>query len=291
MINLKTAIAPDVVSACQAGAEEAAQALGRALDREFTLEVGPVGTFAGRFDGIDDPGLVILLRFGDQAMAMLLPESSDLLPDWYAEPDATGESKLNTLAQELGMLLVPESLVADSFEAMHADNLRETLAKGKAAEDAAIVPILLHSGDSSGNLSLIWPLADPEVLQAKEEESAAPPEPSGPSAAHTADLSGGQQICEFAQLPCYARSLLKVKVTLSVQLAKKKESVQEVVGLATGSILQFDKNCESPLHLKVGEQYLAEGEAVKVGDKFGFRIDSMTMPDEHFLQVNRPQAG
>ena len=41
----------------------------------------------------------------------------------------------------------------------------------------------------------------------------------------------------------------------------------------------------------VGGNAVAEGEAVKVGDKFGFRITSMLMPQEHFVKVKRPQAG
>jgi hypothetical protein len=37
----------------------------------------------------------------------------------------------------------------------------------------------------------------------------------------------------------------------------------------------------------VGGQTIAEGEAVKIGDKFGFRVTGMVMPREHFVPVRR----
>jgi hypothetical protein len=35
----------------------------------------------------------------------------------------------------------------------------------------------------------------------------------------------------------------------------------------------------------VGDQEIALGEAVKVGERFGFRVSSMQMPKEHFEKV------
>lgn len=297
MSDLNPDIAADVVAACQAGTEEAVDALGRSLDGEFALTVGEAGTYSSDVAGLDGPGLAIVLKFGDVGMAIMLPEASGVLPEWYASPDPTGESKLSTLAQELSMLLVPESLIADAFEAAHVESLQEALARGTVAEDAAWVPLTLQSGENSGQLSLVWPLAAPDaVLPAAEAE----PEPAAPAPSNRDDSPApvaeqGQppapRIHDFSQLPGYARSLLKIKVSVSVRLATRKESVQEVVELATGSIIQFDKGCEEQLHLLIGEQCIAEGEAVKVGDKFGFRVNSMLMPEEHFLKARRPQAG
>jgi hypothetical protein len=39
--------------------------------------------------------------------------------------------------------------------------------------------------------------------------------------------------------------------------------------------------------MEVGRQELAEGEAVKVGDKFGLLITSMTLPSERFWSVDK----
>jgi len=97
----------------------------------------------------------------------------------------------------------------------------------------------------------------------------------------------GDKSTDLSKLPKYSRSLLKIRVPISVQLATKKELVQEVIAMAPGSILKFDKGCEELLQMIVGEQPIAEGEAVKIGEKFGFRVTSMLLPREHFVQVKR----
>ena len=93
---------------------------------------------------------------------------------------------------------------------------------------------------------------------------------------------------DFSGLPSYSQSLLKIELPVRVVLATKKENLKDIVELASGSIIKFEKSCEELLQLQVGEHKVALGEAVKIGDKFGFRVSSITMPEEHFTKV-RPQ--
>lgn len=109
-----------------------------------------------------------------------------------------------------------------------------------------------------------------------------PAEASSPGMGVGSGVGGGG---DFAGLPGYSRSLLKVELPVRVVLATKKESLQDIVELASGSILKFEKSCEELLHLQVGEHKIALGEAVKIGDKFGFRVSSIIMPEEHFSKV------
>ena len=88
-------------------------------------------------------------------------------------------------------------------------------------------------------------------------------------------------------LPPYTRSLLRIKVPVVVTLAEKRQKLSRIIELGPGSIIQFDKSCEEMLDLEVGNQAVASGEAVKVGDKFGLRITAMVMPDERFSSRNR----
>ena len=76
----------------------------------------------------------------------------------------------------------------------------------------------------------------------------------------------------LAGLPTYARGLLKIRVPVRVTLASQRKSIQEIVELGPGSIVKFDKTCDEPLELTVGDRPIAIGEVVKVGDKFGLRI-------------------
>lgn len=90
-------------------------------------------------------------------------------------------------------------------------------------------------------------------------------------------------------LPAYSRSLLKIQVPVTVTLAKSRQPIRNIVDLVPGSILQFNKTCDETLTLEVGNQPVAEGETVKVGDKFGIRVTSMVLPDERFFPVTGPR--
>src|SRR5688572_15048575 len=104
MSELDPENAASIVAACTLGAEEAAGAVGRALGGEFKLAVGEATAFVGEAPpaGFDGTALVVLLHTGTRGVALVLPRASGLLPDWCATPDALGESRLATLAQELG---------------------------------------------------------------------------------------------------------------------------------------------------------------------------------------------
>ena len=297
MPDLTPEIAADVVAACQQGAEEAAAALGRALDHEtVTVAAGESSRYdpAAPPEGFDGPGLAIVLTFGKAGAVALLPESSGLLPDWIAAPDESGENKLNTLAQELSMLLIPEALAAESYAAGRVDHLSEALARAKMAEDAVLAPLTLTAGEQLGQLTLLWPCAAPgDVLPPNETAEAAPGEDQA-SAAEAPPIAstptGRASIASLSQLPGYARSLLRVEVPVTASLASKKQSIQEIVDLGPGAIISFEKSCDDPLVLSVGEETIALGEAVKVGEKFGIRLTEMILPEEQFKKVSRPAS-
>ncbi len=287
MSELTPELAPEVIAACQVGAEEAAGALNRSLDGEFSLTVGEAGSYSSDSapEGFDGPGLAILMHFDGVGVTALLPEASGLLPDWYAEPDPTGESKLSTLAQELSMLLVPETLMAQDFQAKRVENCGEALAAAQVADDAALVPLAISAGESTGQLSLIWPLVEPKGLLPVEVEEVVEAVVAPPAEASSPGRVENRSIENYSQLPGYSRSLLRIELPVRVVLASKKENLQSIVELAAGSIIKFEKACDEMLHLQVGDQQVAVGEAVKVGDKFGFRVSSIVLPDEHFSKV------
>jgi flagellar motor switch protein FliN/FliY len=98
------------------------------------------------------------------------------------------------------------------------------------------------------------------------EATGTPAEPAAPATGIEAELNA---------LPTHARGLLKVRVPLQVTLASQRKSVQEIIELGPGSIVKFDKTCDQPLELMIGDRPLAHGEVVKVGDKFGLRISGL----------------
>jgi flagellar motor switch/type III secretory pathway protein FliN len=80
---------------------------------------------------------------------------------------------------------------------------------------------------------------------------------------------------ELAALPEYSRSLLQIMVPVRVTLASQRKSIHEIVELGPGSIVKFDKTCDQPLELCIGDRPVAQGQVVKVGDKFGLKISGL----------------
>ena len=247
-------------------------------------------------EGFEGPGLAVLFTCGEAGALAVLPAMSGLVPEWAESPDATGESRLSTLAQELGMLLLPETVMADGFEARVVANAAEALAAGEPAADAASLPITVSAGDVAGVLTLVFPLATPGTVLGESSEASAdstepaaqeaPPEPAAPPLGAPARRG----VVDFQDLPVYSRSLLKVPVDVTVCLASKQQSIDEIVHLGPGAIISFEKSCEDPVEVTVGEQTVAKGEVVKVGERFGVRIDTMVLPAERFIGV-RPKQG
>ncbi|HUT94909.1 MAG TPA: FliM/FliN family flagellar motor switch protein [Thermoguttaceae bacterium] len=309
MAELSLDIVSEVVESCKAGAEEAAVALGRGLDTEVRLSVGEPGSIDVQSlpEGFTGPGLAVVLTVGSTGALVLVPESSGLLPPWYGEPDPTGESKLATLAQELGATLLPEEYMPGDFKAARVGSLTDALTRGGVSDGAASLPLELERPEGTrATAHLIWPALSPAAVIAQEAipeaapQEAAPQEaetepqekppaqpPSRPQSAAGAKQSGRRQGVTLNDLPNYSRSLLQIKLPVVVTLARKRQPVGQILKLGPGSIIQFDKSCEETLELEVGERSIATGEAVKVGDKFGLRINSMILPEERFTPVRK----
>lgn len=288
MSELTPALVEEMLPVCEENADEIGAALGRGIDAEVSVAIGQQATYdtGSPPEGFAGPGLMMMMQFGDQAMAAVLPETSGLTRGWMHEPDVTGEGMLNTLSQELSMLVVPETMMAGKFGASWVDDLSKYLASAEVASNATLLPLVLTEGGAAPvHLSLIWPCAKPEKLlpepkpeepkpaPVKNEAPAEPPPPPKPST--------------MEELPPYARHLLKISVPVSVQLVTKKMSVQELLELAPGAMISFEKACDDSLELTVGQNIIARGTTVKVGEHFGLEIEEMTMPEEHFWTVRR----
>ena len=108
------------------------------------------------------------------------------------------------------------------------------------------------------------------------DQTIAPPEPQSDAVAQPQPASDESNVpATVGDLhPSYAQNLLNIEVPVSVTLAMKKQPLAQIVELAPGSIIQFEKSCEEMLELCVGDHCIARGLAVKVGEKFGLRSQS-----------------
>lgn len=298
MADLTQSNLDDVLAVCRSGAEEAAAAIGRALDHEVGLVVGeavaldapPVAA------ALAGPGLAVVFMMGETGALVALPDSSGLVPSWCADPDPTGRSKLTTLAQELGMVLLPEAFMPDDFAAGHIETLAQGIDRGQVIPEAAVVPLEIRRADGQGGSAyLIWPLGQPrQVLTPAPASQPTPtsPPPAPPAATpapaeRPVPSSPAKRSLSLDDLPIYSRSLLRIPVTVVVTLAEKRQPLGRILELGPGSIIQFDKSCDEALELEAGGRTVALGEAVKVGEKFGLRITSMILPEERFVEVRK----
>lgn len=66
--------------------------------------------------------------------------------------------------------------------------------------------------------------------------------------------------------------ILKLSVPVIVKLAERKISLQEVLRLSNGSIIEFYKSSDDALELMINNKSIGLGAAVKVGENFGIRL-------------------
>ncbi len=81
--------------------------------------------------------------------------------------------------------------------------------------------------------------------------------------------------------------LLAIEVPLIVQLGRRRLNVAEVMRLAVGAILEFQKNADEEMDLLVNNKAIGKGHAVKVGENFGIKITSIGSVAETIRKLGR----
>lgn len=68
------------------------------------------------------------------------------------------------------------------------------------------------------------------------------------------------------------RRILRLQVPMIVRLADKIMPFGEIMQLAPGAIIEFNKSVQEPLDLMINNKCIGSGQAVKVGEKFGIKV-------------------
>jgi flagellar motor switch protein FliN/FliY len=66
--------------------------------------------------------------------------------------------------------------------------------------------------------------------------------------------------------------LLDLTLPVSIELGRTSMTVQEVLRLGRGSVVQLDRLAGEPIDIFVGDRRFAEGEVVVLGEHFGVRV-------------------
>jgi len=80
--------------------------------------------------------------------------------------------------------------------------------------------------------------------------------------------------------------ILDIPVTLSMEVGRTRVSIQDLLQLAKGSVVELDRVAGEPLDVLVNGTLVARGEVVVVNDKFGVRLNDVISPADrvHMLK-------
>jgi flagellar motor switch protein FliN/FliY len=67
-------------------------------------------------------------------------------------------------------------------------------------------------------------------------------------------------------------TLLDVSMPVAIEFGRTHLTVQEVLDLGNGSVIQLDRMVGEPIDIFISDRKLAEGEVVVIGEHFGVRI-------------------
>jgi flagellar motor switch protein FliN/FliY len=79
--------------------------------------------------------------------------------------------------------------------------------------------------------------------------------------------------------------LLDVPLDIAVELGRARMSIQDLLTLGPGSVIELDKIAGEALDILVNDRLVARGEAVVVNDKFGVRITDIVSPQERIARI------
>ena len=66
--------------------------------------------------------------------------------------------------------------------------------------------------------------------------------------------------------------LMDLSLPVSIELGRTSMTVQEILRLGRGAVIQLDRLAGEPIDIYVGDRKFAEGEVVVLGEHFGVRI-------------------
>jgi flagellar motor switch protein FliN/FliY len=93
-------------------------------------------------------------------------------------------------------------------------------------------------------------------------------------------MAQGAQSPELAELGAGVNSpnevpmamLMDLTLPLSIELGRTRMTVQDILRLGRGSVVQLERLAGEPIDLYVADRRFAEGEVVVLGEHFGVRI-------------------
>ena len=81
--------------------------------------------------------------------------------------------------------------------------------------------------------------------------------------------------------------ILDSPVQLSVEIGRTRTTINNVLQLAPGSVVELDAQAGAPMDVLINGYLIAQGEVVVVNDRFGIRLTDIVTPAERMRRLNR----
>ncbi len=169
-----------------------------------------------------------------------------------AEEDEVSEDELDALADAIGG--------GDENEGGEdLDPLAEEMLKMMEEEG---------DGDGGGSQEDVDRMMEMEMLKAMEDEGGGGGmDFSGGLPAVGNSASGGA-----AGIPANIARLMDVNMSVTIELGRTRQTLEEVLNLGEQSLVELDKQVGDPVDVLVNGKIFARGEVVTVSENFGVRI-------------------
>ncbi len=79
--------------------------------------------------------------------------------------------------------------------------------------------------------------------------------------------------------------LLDVPLEVNVELGRTRMTIQDLLQLGPGSVIELDKVAGEALDILINGRLVARGEAVVVNDTFGIRITDIVSPQDRIQRL------
>ncbi|MEI3604606.1 flagellar motor switch phosphatase FliY [Pseudogracilibacillus sp. SE30717A] len=80
--------------------------------------------------------------------------------------------------------------------------------------------------------------------------------------------------------------LLDIPLKVTVELGRTKQTVEDILDLSPGSVLELDKLAGEPVDVLVNNKLIAKGEVVVIDENFGVRVTDIVSQRDRLMKLN-----
>ena len=80
-------------------------------------------------------------------------------------------------------------------------------------------------------------------------------------------------------------AMLKVPVSLSIEVGRTKMTINEIMNMREGSVIELERLLDEPLDILVNGALIAHGVVVLANDRFGIQITDIISPQDRVRMI------